>query len=121
MKVIDVSKLRLETYKNLHKVFLGADIKMPLRMGYAKNTEVVDSIDDGDEVKELEKPICIKNDSLINGGLCIEFNDDGVILWQQNHSLGCFQWKGIMDFCDYPSKTVFMMSLTVKVMDFLNR
>lgn len=116
MKVINVSKLRLETYKNLHKVFLGVDIKMPLRMSYAKSPEA-----SGLEVKELEKPICIKNDNFINGGLCIEFNDDGVILWQQNHSLGCFQWKGIMDFCDYPSKTVFMMSLTVKVMDFLNK
>ena len=116
MKVTSMSKLRLETYKDLHKVFLGADIKMPLRMSYAKSPE-----DSGLEVKELEKPICIKNDSLINDGLCIEFNDDGVILWQQNHSLGCFQWKGIMDFCDYPSKTVFMMSLTVKVMEFLNK
>lgn len=117
MKVINVKKLREETYKNLEKIFVSrAYIKMSSRMGYAKSPE-----DTGLEVKELKKAICIASNKSPNDGLCLDFDKDGVILWQQNHSLGCFKWKGNMYFCDYPSKTVFMMKLTVKVMDFLNK
>lgn len=117
MKIKNTTKLREETYKNLQMVFLGADIEMFSKMAYVKNPK-----DSGLEVKELEKPICIKNDNLIGlGGLCIEFYKDGIILWQQNHSLNCFKWKESMVFQDYPSKTVFMMKLALKVMDFLNK